>query len=282
MIRIGDYNTLNVVRSTSVGVFLDDGDETEILLPNKYVPEGIEIDQKLKVFCYLDHEERPVATTLAPLVIRDQFAFLRVAQVNKIGAFLDWGLEKQLLVPFREQRIRLEEGRSYVVHCFLDEQSFRLMASTKIDRFLKKEECNYKENDEVNLLASRKTDLGWEVIIDNDYKGLLFFSDVFREIRIGDRLSGFIKAVREDGKIDVSLEPIGIKILDAAADRILKELETRGGFLALHDKSSPDDIKAILQMSKKTFKKGVGYLYKQRKIQLRAEGIQLKDYAPEH
>lgn len=273
MIRIGDYNVLKVARSTSVGVFLEDVDGTEILLPNKYVPEDIRLDQSLEVFCYLDHEERPVATTLKPLVARDQFAYLKVAQVNKIGAFLDWGLEKQLLVPFMEQRTRMEEGNSYVVHCFLDEESFRLVASTKVDKFFKKKGVDHKVNDQVNLLIHRKTDLGWEVIINNSGKGLLFFSDVFKEINVGDRCSGYIKTVREDGKVDISLEPIGLKILDAAASRILDELNKRNGFLALHDKSSPEEIKNVLQMSKKSFKKGVGVLYKQRKIQLLPNGI---------
>lgn len=277
MIRIGDYNTLKVVRSTSVGVFLEDDQGTEILLPNKYVPKDIRLNDSLEVFCYLDHEERPVATTLKPLVIRDGFAYLKVAQVNKIGAFLDWGLEKQLMVPFKEQRTRLEEGKSYVAHCFLDEESFRLAASTKIDKFLSKEGMDYSVNDEVNLLVYRKTDLGWEVIIDNKCKGLLFFSDVFREIGVGYRCAGYIKGIREDGKIDISLEPIGLKVLDTAARRILDELMASNGFLALHDKSSPDEIKNVLQMSKKSFKKGVGVLYKQRKIQLQPNGIKLNN-----
>lgn len=276
MIRIGDYNTLNVARSTSVGVFLDDGEGTEILLPNKYVPKDIQLNQPLDVFCYLDHEERPVATTLKPLVKRDEYAFLEVAQVNAIGAFLDWGLEKQLLVPFKEQVKRLVKGKSYIIHCFLDERSFRLVASTKIEKFFKKEAADYKENDEVELLISRKTDLGWSVIIDHKYKGLLFFSDIFTTIAVGDTMPGFVKKVREDGKIDISLEPIGIKILDAAASRILAELQKKGGFLPLHDKSAPDEIKAMLRMSKKSFKKGIGVLYKQRKIELLSNGIQIR------
>ncbi len=277
MIRIGDYNTLNVLRSTSVGVFLGDYEGTEILLPNKYVPEGIQLNQSISVFCYLDHEERPIATTIEPLVIRDHYAYLRVAQVNKIGAFLDWGLEKQLLVPYREQHIRLEEGKFYVIHCFLDEESFRLVASTKLDKFISKEGAIYEVNQEVGILISRKTNLGWEVIIEDKHKGLLFFSDVFKEVSIGDRLMAHIKNVRPDGKIDVSLEPIGLKLLDSAAERILNELKTNDGFLPLHDKSSPNEIQSALKMSKKSFKKGVGVLYKQRKIHLLPNGIQLKD-----
>ena len=180
------------------------------------------------------------------------------------------------MVPFKEQTVRLEEGKSYVIHCFLDEQSFRLVASAKLNSFFKKEGINYQVNDKVHLLVSRRTDLGWEVIIDNAFKGLVFLSDVFREIKVGDTLPGYIKSVREDGKIDVSLEPIGLKILDDAANRIFAKLQEDGGFLALHDKSSPEEIKQVLQMSKKSFKKGIGVLYKQRKIVLLPNGIKLK------
>lgn len=276
MIKIGGYNTLHVVRSTSVGVFLHDGAGTEILLPNKYVPKDIQINQELRVFCYLDHEERPVATTLSPSVIRGQFAHLKVAQLTKVGAFLDWGLEKQLLVPFIEQRERMIEGQSYLVYCFLDPKTFRLVASSKIDKFLSKVEHQYAENDSVDLLIARKTNIGWEVIIDNAYKGLLFYSDVFRTLKIGDKRTGFIKRVRRDRKIDVSLEPIGSKMLNVAADHILEELRKNDGFLPLHDKSSPNAIKGMLEISKKAFKKGIGVLYKQRKIVLLSDGIQLK------
>lgn len=273
MIRIGDYNTLKVKRSTSVGVFLEDPEGTEILLPNKYVPDSIQLNDSLDVFCYLDHEERPVATTLKPLVKRDGYAYLKVAEVNEFGAFLDWGLVKQLFVPFKEQKTKLEEGKSYIIYCFLDESSFRLVATTKIDKYLKKELSDIQVNDEVNILVSRRTDLGWEVIIENTCKGLLFFSDVFKDVGIGFQSKGYIKQLREDGKIDISLEPIGLKSLDAAANKILEELKKNNGFLALHDKSSPEDIKRVLSMSKKSFKRGVGVLYKQRKILLETDGI---------
>ena len=276
MIRIGDHNNLRVVRSTSVGVFLGDNDGTEILLPNKYVPEGIQLNQELRVFCYLDHEERPIATTLEPLIKRDGFAFLEVAEVNNIGAFMDWGLEKQLLVPFKEQNKKLEKGKKYIVHCFLDEKSFRLVASTKVDRFLKNRQGDFEVNAQVGLLVNRKTDLGWEVIVEDGVKGLLFFSDVFRPLAVGDRFQGFIKKVREDGKLDVSLEPTGVQMLDATADKIYNRLVAEGGFLPLHDKSSPEEIRDMLYLSKKSFKKGIGILYKQRKIELLPNGIRLK------
>ncbi len=275
MIRIGDYNTLTAVRSTSVGVFLEDEEGTEILLPNKYVPENIKLEEQLAVFCYLDHEERPIATTLEPFIKRDEFGSLEVAEVNNVGAFLNWGLEKQLFVPFREQQQRMEQGKRYVVYCYLDDTSFRMMASSKLDRFYSKEVATYTQNEQVSLLVHRRTNLGWEVVINKEHKGLLFFSDVFQEIRIGDTLTGYIKNLREDGKIDVSLAPTGVQVLDNAAQTILQALQKNEGILRLHDKSSPEQIKQELQMSKKSFKKGIGVLYKQRKITLFEDHIKL-------
>ena len=275
MIKLGNYNTLEILRSTSVGLFLGDGEGTEILLPNKYVPDPVEIGEELEVFCYLDHSERPVSTTLNPFIKRDEFAFLEVVDISAYGAFLDWGLEKHLLVPFREQRLQMEKGRKYVVHCYLDEQSFRLTASNKVDKFLDNENITKKPNDEVSLLVSRKTELGWETIIDNKHKGLLFFNDVFKDIQIGDTLKGYIKTIRADKKIDVSLLPVGEKMLESTAELILQKLKDSDGFLGLHDKSSPEEIKKEFQLSKKAFKKGVGVLYRERKIKLEPDGIRL-------
>ncbi len=275
MIQLGNYNELRVARSTSVGLFLTDDDGTEILLPNKYVPENVELDEMLKVFCYLDSLERPVSTNLIPYVIRDEFAFLEVVEVNEVGAFVDWGLEKHLLVPFREQRIEMQAGRKYVVHCHLDEKSFRLVGSNKLDKFLNNENIDFDVNDEVDVLVSRKTELGWEVVIENKYKGLIFFSDVFKPITIGDRLKGFIKAVRADKKIDVALQPLGNKMLDPTADLIYEVLLSEKGFLPLNDKSSPEAIKQKFHISKKAFKKGIGVLYRNRKILLKEDGIHL-------
>lgn len=275
MIQLGNYNTLEILRSTSVGLFLGDEEGTEILLPNKYVPDPIEIGQKLTVFCYLDNSERPVSTTLEPYVIRNKFAFLEVVEVSAYGAFMDWGLEKHLLVPFREQRLKMEQGKKYVVHCYLDEKSFRLTASNKLDRFLTNDSISKKFNDKVSLLISRKTDLGWEAIIDDKHKGLLFFADVFKELEIGDALTGYIKNIRTDHKIDLSLVPVGQKMLEPIAAMILEKVKNADGFLALHDKSSPEEIKEKLQLSKKAFKKGVGTLYRERKIVIEPEGIRL-------
>ncbi|NDV42743.1 S1 RNA-binding domain-containing protein [Flagellimonas sediminis] len=275
MIRLGDYNTLRIERSTSVGLFLQDEEGTEILLPNKYVPEDIKIDTDITVFCYLDNSERPVATTLTPYIVRDGFAYLKVAEVSAYGAFLDWGLEKHLLVPFREQAQRMEEGKQYLVYCYLDEESLRLTGSSKVDRFLVNQKPDYQPNAVVDLLVFRKTPLGWEVIVDNKYKGLIFDSDIFKPISLGDHLQGFVKKVREDHKIDISLQPIGAKMLEPTAKMILDKLTENNGFLPLHDKSTPEEIQSQLHLSKKAFKKGVGILYRQRKIVIEEEGIRL-------
>ncbi|WP_136465342.1 S1 RNA-binding domain-containing protein [Flagellimonas onchidii] len=277
MIELGNYNTLKILRSTSVGLFLGDDEGTEVLLPNKYVPHDFQIDADLEVFCYLDNNERPIATTLKPFVIRNHFAFLKVVEVGAFGAFVDWGLEKHLLVPFREQTKRMEEGKKYVVHCYLDEESFRLTGSNRIDRFLSNTngDLDYKLNDKVDILVSRRTPLGWEVIINNKHKGLVFESDVFKPISVGTRLVGYIKSVRHDNKIDVSLQPIGAKMLEPTAQLILDELHKNDGFLPLHDKSSPEEIKSALHLSKKSFKKAIGTLYKDRKVLITSDGIRL-------
>ena len=275
MIVLGNYNTLKVLRSTRIGLFLGDGEGTEVLLPNKYVPEDFEIDMDLQVFCYLDSSERPIATTLTPLITRNSFAFLKVVEVGAYGAFVDWGLEKHLLVPFREQQTRMEEGKSYVVHCYLDEESFRLTGSTRINKFLSNDGVDFATNAEVDILIARKSPLGWEAIIGNVHKGLIFDSDVFRPIAIGDRMKAYIKNVREDNKIDLSLQPIGAKMLEPTARIILEKLIASNGFLGLHDKSSPEAIQEALHLSKKAFKKAIGTLYKERKIVIKDDGIYL-------
>ncbi|SNY99749.1 S1 RNA-binding domain-containing protein [Flagellimonas pacifica] len=275
MIELGNYNTLKVLRSTSVGLFLGDNEGTEVLLPNKYVPEDFEIDSELEVFCYLDNNERPIATTLRPYISRNEFAYLKVVEVGTYGAFLDWGLEKHLLVPYREQTVKMEEGRKYVVHCYLDEETFRLTGSSRINRFLSNDGFDLQVNNEVNLMVNRKTPLGWEVIIEDKYKGLVFESDVYRPIAIGDQLKGYIKSIRPDNKIDISLQPIGAQMLEPTAKMIFDKLQQNKGYLALHDKSSPEEIKDKLHLSKKSFKKAIGTLYKERKIDIKEDGIYL-------
>ena len=275
MIELGNYNTLEILRDTSVGLFLGDGEGTEVLLPNKYVPEIYEIGDELTVFCYLDHEERPVTTNIKPYIVRNTFNLLRVAEVNNIGAFMDWGLEKHLLVPFSEQRTKMQTGQSYVVFCYLDDKTQRLVASNKLDKFIDNEVLTVNNWEEVDLIVTRLTDLGWEVIINNKHKGLVYLNEIFKKLSVGDQMKGYIKGIREDNKIDVSLEPIGYKSAEPAANIIYEHLTKAGGFLPFHDKSHPEDIKYAFELSKKNFKKGIGTLYRERKIDIKEDGIYL-------
>ncbi|CAN0603675.1 unnamed protein product, partial [Ectocarpus sp. 12 AP-2014] len=203
-----------------VGLFLGDEEGNDVLLPNKYVPTGYEIGQKIKVFCYLDYDERPVATTLEPDIMLGEFRLLQVAEVNEFGAFMEWGLEKHLLVPFREQRVKMKEGQWYVVHCYLDERSGRLVASNKLDKFLSNDTVDLKEWEQVDLVVTRQTDLGWEVIVNERHKGLVYFNEVFKPINIGDVIPGCVKTIRKDNKLDISLQPLGAKVLEPAAKKI--------------------------------------------------------------
>ncbi|TDS13475.1 hypothetical protein DFQ03_2767 [Maribacter caenipelagi] len=277
MIELGRINNLEILRDTSVGLFLGDEEGNDVLLPNKYVPTAYEIGEKIKVFCYLDYDERPVATTLEPDIMLGEFRLLQVAEVNEFGAFLQWGLEKHLLVPFREQRVKMKEGQWYVVHCYLDERSGRLVASNKLDKFLSNDIIDLKEWEKVDLVVTRQTDLGWEVIVNEKHKGLVYFNEVFKPINIGDVIPGCIKTIRKDNKLDISLQPLGTKVLEPAAKKIYEVLVESGGFLRLHDKSAPEEIRDVFQMSKKTFKKGLGTLYKDRKIKIESDGISLLD-----
>ena len=277
MVEIGRYNQLPIKRETSIGLRLGDLEGDDILLPNKYVPDSYEIGDELEVFCYLDNEERPVATTLHPYLVRDEFACLRVAQVNEIGAFLDWGIEKHLLVPFREQQQRMVEGEWYVVHCYLDEKTDRLVGSSRLKRFLDNSDMKLRNTEEVQLLVSRKTELGWEVIVNNKHLGLVYNSDIYGHVNVGDAIVGYVKKIRQDNKLDISLQPIGFEKLGPSANKIFRMLNERGGTLKLHDRSDPEEIKSELQMSKKTFKKAIGLLYKERKIRIEQDGIYLPE-----
>lgn len=277
MIAIGQYNTLTVLRDTKVGLFLGETPDDEgILLPNKYVPNDIKIGDSLVVFVYLDYEERPVATTLEPYVLLNEFALLRVNFVNQVGAFLDWGLEKDLFVPFAAQARPMEKGKRYLVYVFMDPKSNRLVASSKTNQFLSNEELTVRVGDEVDLIVSHITDIGINVIINEQHKGLLYKDEVYDDaIRTGDRLRGFIKTIRPDQKIDVSLQAFGYEKVEPNAQYILDELKASRGFLRLHDNSHPEDIKSVLKMSKKTFKKAIGALYKDKLIEIKEDGIYL-------
>jgi predicted RNA-binding protein (virulence factor B family) len=277
MIELGTYNDLVIQRDTRVGLFLADASGDEVLLPTKFIPQTYMVGDTLRVFCYLDNEERPVATTQDPIITRNTFGFLEVAEVNQFGAFLDWGLEKHLLVPFREQPTPMKEGERYVVYCYLDPKSSRLVASARLDRFLDNRDLTVDRLQKVDLLVYRETPLGYELIVDNRHKGLVFRDQVFRKLQEGDRIDGYVKEIRPDHKLDITLEPVGYRKLEPAAMRIYNELLKSGGTLPLTDKSTPEAIQQQLQMSKKVFKKGVGILYRERKIELRPEGIVLRD-----
>lgn len=274
-IELGRFNRLEVVKQVDFGMYLDGGEEGEILLPARYVPEGCEVGDWLNVFLYLDNEERLIATTLTPLVQVGQFACLEVAWVNQYGAFLNWGLMKDLFVPFSEQKMKMEVGRKYIVHVHVDEESYRIVASAKVDRYLSKEKPDYQPGQEVDILIWQKTDLGFKAIIENEFSGLLYDSEIFRTLRTGDTLTAFIKQVREDGKVDLTLQKPGMAKVEDFSETLLRYIKENGGKSSLNDKSPAEEIYATFGVSKKTFKKAVGDLYKKRLIVLSDDGIVL-------
>lgn len=274
-IELGKFNQLEVVKEVDFGVYLDGGEEGEILLPTRYVPEDCKIGDILNVFLYLDMDERLIATTLTPFVQVGQFACLEVSWVNQYGAFLNWGLMKDLFVPFREQKMKMQVGRKYVVHAHLDEESYRIVASAKVERYLSKEKPEYTAGEEVNILIWQKTDLGFKAIIDNKYSGLLYENEIFSSIETGMEMKAFVKQVREDGKVDLILQKPGFEKVDDFAKTLLDYIKEQGGRIHLNDKSPAEDIYDKFGVSKKTFKKGVGDLYKKRLITLHEDGIAL-------
>lgn len=276
-IELGKYNRLKVVKAVDFGMYLDGGEEGEILLPSRYVPQDCKPGDELDVFIYLDNEERLVATTLQPLVQVGQFAYLEVAWVNQYGAFLNWGLMKDLFVPFREQKARMEVGRKYIVHAHLDDESYRIVASAKVDRYLSKEKAPYRPGQEVDVLVWQKTDLGFKVIVDNQYGGLLYDNELFVPLHMGMRQKAYVKQVREDGKIDLMLQKPGQGKVEDFAKVLLEHIRHNGGRISQTDKSPADEIYALFGVSKKTFKKAVGDLYKKRLVVLEADGIRLAD-----
>ena len=275
-IKLGEYNLLEVVKEVDFGVYLDGGDDGEILLPTRYVPRDCKPGDVLNVFIYLDMDERLIATTLQPYVKVGEFACLEVAWVNQFGAFLDWGLMKDLFVPFREQKMKMVKGNSYVVHVHLDEDSYRIVASAKVEKYLSKEMPEYNPGDEVDIMVWQKTVLGFKVIVDNKFGGMIFKNEIFTDVRTGMRMTAYIKQVRPDGKIDLELQKGGVKKVEDFADTLLEYIRSNGGSTPLNDKTDADVIYNTFGVSKKTFKKAVGDLYKKRLIVLEGEqGIRL-------
>ena len=275
MLFIGKYNHLTIERVTSVGMFLSDVEGEEVLLPNQYLTDEMQVGDEIRVFVYLDSEDRPVATTQTPKIVRNEFAYLEVKDVSEYGAFLDWGLIKDLFVPFREQTTPMEIGEWHVVFLYLDQKSSRLLASTKIDKFLDNERLTVKEGDEVDLLIFLKTDLGFNAIVNQYHKGLIYGNEVFRDLKVGDSLKGYVKKIRPENKLDISLQKSTTETIEPAGKQILELVQKGGGYLNLSDSSSPEDIYKQLQVSKKVFKKAIGGLYKQGLIRIADDGIYL-------
>ena len=274
-VRLGRYNQLEVVKEVDFGVYLDGGDDGEILLPARYVPEDCQQGDMLNVFIYLDNEERLVATTLTPYAQVGDFACLEVAWTNQYGAFLDWGLMKDLFVPFREQKNKMEKGERYVVHVHLDEDSYRIMASAKVERYLSNDMPPYHPGDGVEILVWQRTDLGYKVIVDNRFGGLIYATDVVRPLNTGMKTEAYVRQVRPDGKIDIVLQPDGPRKVDDFAEVLLDYIRQHDGFTTFQDKTPAEDIYATFGVSKKTFKKAVGDLYKKHLVTLEEGGIRL-------
>ncbi|WP_294537993.1 S1-like domain-containing RNA-binding protein [uncultured Bacteroides sp.] len=274
-IKLGKFNQLEVVKKVDFGIYLDGGEEGEVLLPTRYVPEDCAVGDILNVFLYLDMEERLIATTLVPYVQVGEFAYLEVAWVNQYGAFLNWGLMKDLFVPFREQKMKMQVGRKYMIHAHLDDESYRIVASAKVERYLSKEKPEYAAGDEVDILVWQKTDLGFKAIIDNKYSGLLYENEIFTPLSAGMQLKAYVKQVREDGKVDLMLQKPGFAKVGDFSKTLLDYLREQGGRIALTDKSPAEEIYEVFGVSKKTFKKGVGDLYKKRLISLQDDVIVL-------
>ena len=277
MLTPGKYHTLTVDRSSEQGFYVTRDEEEAVLLPNRYIPSDLQIGDEIEVFVYTDSQGRLIATTLKPKLTLHEFAPLRVTSVTNFGAFMDWGIAKELLVPFREQDRKLREGENAVIYLFYDEVSERLAGSAKVRKFLDNEHITVETGEKVEVLVYGKTDLGYKVIVNNSHDGLIYQNEVFQEVHIGDRLTAYVKKIRTDGKIDLQLQPIGYSKVAPIAEEILQFLKDNNGWLPLTDKSTPEEIRNKLNMSKKNFKKAIGDLYKNQLIELKDEGIALKD-----
>jgi len=273
MVQIGKYNTLEVLREVDFGIYLKGDNDEEILLPSRYVPHNCRLGDKINVFVYLDSEDRIIATTEHPYAQVGEFAYLQVKSTNRVGAFLDWGLMKDILVPFREQKMTMKEGYSYIVYLYVDNESQRIAASAKLDKYLDNVPINYIPNQEVDILVVQRTDLGYRVIIDNLHWGMVYHNEIFTNIERGDKLKGYIKQIRNDEKIDVSLQPFGYEKIDALSQQILDVLKDNDNYLPLSDKSPAETIYNYFSCSKKNFKKAIGALYRKHLILILNNGI---------
>jgi predicted RNA-binding protein (virulence factor B family) len=275
MTEIGKFNKLRVLNRLDAGAYLDGEELGEIFLPRSYMPESCRTGDIVDVFIFRDSEDQLIATTQRPYAMVGDFAFLKVVSVNPVGAFLDWGLQKDLLVPFREQKQKMEEGESYIIYIYLDDRSSRIVASSKLDKFLDKQPVQFQEGQSVELLICDRTELGYKAIINNSRRGVLYKNEVFQTLKKGQRITGYIKKVRDDGKIDLCLQKPGYETIDGVSEKIMDKLKAKGGFLPATDKSSPEIIYSLFGVSKKTYKKAIGALYKKRLITIESKGITL-------
>ncbi len=275
MVEIGKFNTLKVVKLVDFGVYLDGGNNVEILLPARYITSPLQEDDMVDVFIYTDSEDRLIATTETPLIQVGQFSYLTVKQTTPVGAFVDWGLAKDLLVPFSEQQVRMKVGATYLVYAYLDDNTKRIVASSKIGKFLGNTIPVYRKGDKVDILLYQKSDIGIKVIVDNLHNGIIYNNEIFRKVNIGDVATAFVKQVRPDGKIDVTLSDSSANRIQQLSCEIFDWLMISGGQSALSDKSDPEEIKKLFYCSKKDFKKAIGLLYKEKKITLSDNGIKL-------
>ncbi|EKK7177706.1 MULTISPECIES: S1 RNA-binding domain-containing protein [Vibrio] len=276
MIKIGQINSLEVIKKADFGVFLDGDDYGSVLLPSKYVPEGTEIGEYVDVFLYFDSESQLAATIERPIAQVGEWGLMKIESVNATGAFVNWGIkEKDLLIPFSEQRTRFSAGQTILVYVYTDKASGRIVGTTKFNKWLDKTPANYEVNEQVDLIIAERSQLGYKAIVNGKHWGMIFPSDVFGKLYIGKKLKGFIKHIREDGKIDLALQKVGVAKMDDLSSKILDLLEKKGGFLPLNDKSSPEAIFDAFRTSKGTYKKTIGGLYKQGKIVIEKDGIRL-------
>ncbi len=274
--QLGKTNLLKVTKLTDSGYLLEDEDSKNILLPNDAATNKLKVDDPVKVFVYKDSDDRLMATTQKPTIELEQFAYLQVKDVNKTGVFMDWGISKDLLIPYAEQTVKMHVGEWHLVFMLLDKETNRIIGSCKENEFVFFDEIDIKEGDEVDLLLYSRTDLGFNAIVNNLYKGLIFNSNIHKDIKSGDSIKGYVKQVREDGNIDLLLEPLGYrKSIDPTTETILNKLKENDSCIYLTDKSTPEDIKAQLGLSKKAFKRGLGSLYKQKKVMILEDCIKL-------
>ncbi len=277
MTEIGKMNRLRVISTDEAGVWLDGGELGNILMPRSLADKDYRIDDQPEVFLYHDSERQLMATTKVPFAMVNEFALLKVVSVSPAGAFLDWGLKKDLLVPFGEQKQKMQEGKSYIVFVLFDDKSARIIASSKLAKFLGRESMDLHEGQEVSLLISNQTEIGFEAIINNSLSGLLYKNEVFQPLRKGQKITGYIKKIREDGKIDLCLQKPGHEKIAGISENIINALKKQGGFIAVTDKSPAEVIYSLFGISKKTYKKAIGSLYKERMIAIEETGIRLID-----